>query len=308
MSILTGKAPLRVTFVGGGTDIPSYYEKYGGMTIGCTIDKYVRVSVNSPEIPDITRVKTPWIKEYIDILDTGDEFLIELLEPLRGEYYGKDVCFDSDLNAFGAGLGSSHAMSVAFFRSIYTESDSATISKLACMVEIAGLGAGTGKQDGYTIAYGGCHRFIYTKDRVKAKKLKLPDSSKFLLFDTRLRRRASDILSKGRNVAPDLLSVSVGDIVREFIISLESNDYEWIGHLLSGSWSWKKTRNPKSTNNMIDNLYDTAMDLGAWGGKLLGAGGGGHLFFTASVVKQKGIINALTEKGAVHIPFQFSEG
>ena len=84
MNILTGKAPLRLTFVGGGTDIPSYYEKYGGMTIGCTIDKYVRVSVNSPEIPDITRVKTPWIKEYTDIHDIDDEFLFQLLEPLKG--------------------------------------------------------------------------------------------------------------------------------------------------------------------------------------------------------------------------------
>ena len=305
MSILTGKAPLRLTFVGGGTDIPSYYEKYGGMTIGCTIDKYVRVSVNSPEIPDITRVKTPWIKEYTDIHDIDDEFLFQLLEPLKGKYYGKDVCFESNLDAFGAGLGSSHAMSTAYFRAVYPEADSLTIANLSCAVEIVGLKAGTGMQDGYTIAYGGCHRFIYTKDRVQAKKLKLPDSSKFLLFDTGLRRSASDILGKAENVASDLFSVNVGDMIQKFIISLELNDYEWIGDLLSNAWLWKKTRNLYATNDKIDELYDTAMDAGAWGGKLLGAGGGGHLLFTAPVEKHIDIICAVN---ADHIPFQFSEG
>ena len=297
----TGVAPLRISFVGGGTDIPSCYEKFGGVTVSCTIDKYVRLKATHNQ--EIYGHRINWVDA------DEDPIFHEIMDYCKPMVYGHKIKVSSDINAWQGGLGSSHALSIAFLRTFYPIYTPKETAKIACSIEIDNLKRGVGLQDGYAIALGGCHMLHYfTNGQVTPIKLETPDAKHFLLFNTGIKRDAGEIHSKHQMPRGKDYARMSARMAEDFVDALNWKNYYGMGILLTDSWHQKKHYNPATTTPEIEKLMKVAKLEGAWGGKVLGAGAGGHLVFTAPEDKQPTIIEALEGLGAKHIEFEFEGG
>ena len=315
---IVSKTPLRISFVGGGTDIPWFYEKHGGAVVSTAIDKYVTVEVREdgktgkPENGKTGKRENenPIVRECLRKVGIDGGVSIEI---------------DSDVGERGTGLGSSSALTVGLLNALYALRDSKlqyktcyleTLVQQACGIEIDVLDKPIGKQDQYAATYGGFRRYVFDQDGDVAVSeclgVHFPFKgqvdrleARLLLFDTHIQRSADTVL-KSQRERNDIASLLKIKRLEEAFYNclLIGGDIDDVGLILHESWMLKRQLSDRTTNPALDEIYRRALDAGAVGGKLLGAGGGGHFLFYVEPENQDTVKQAL-EGLATHVPFRF---
>lgn len=296
------RTPLRVSFVGGGSDLPSYYMNHGGSVISMAINKYVYVSVNK-SFSDSVRVAYSVVEECNSFEEVNHP-LVRNCARLLCLTDGLEITSTADIPAKGTGLGSSSSYTVGLLHALSTYqgsgSSKAELAELACKTEIELCGEPIGKQDQYAASFGGINIFNFQQDgKVDREVVDVApfDLNEFmnsmLIFYTGITRSASNIL---RDQTASTLSGSKDSIlgemvalVRPFSASLSSGDVYQCGKILDANWQLKKSLSKKITSDFINEVYDEAIAAGAIGGKLLGAGAGGFMMFLAPPSKHRSI-------------------
>ncbi|HMG04616.1 MAG TPA: galactokinase, partial [Chthoniobacterales bacterium] len=288
------RSPLRISLGGGGTDLPSYYRKHGGFLIAAAIDKYVYINIHRrfgggfllkysqlEEAATIDEIKHPIIREALKLAGIQERNL--------------EITSMADIPA-STGLGSSGSFTTALLKALHALRKNlvhpAELAEQACEIELEKLAEPIGKQDQYIAAYGGITCFKFLPDGgVEAFPLKISEETLFnlednlLLFFTGYSRAASKILKeqddKSKNSDEAMLENLhlVKDLGLQSQKALENDDLPEFARLMNVHWQRKKERSEVMSNTEIDSWYQTAMNHGALGGKLIGAGGGGFLMF-----------------------------
>ena len=311
------RTPLRISFVGGGTDIADFYRKYGGEVISTTIDKYITVEISQREDKKIA-VWTEKTKAEPGLAPSLVSSLAEVRHPLiretlrkTGVESGMSIKVTSDISAQGTGLGSSSALTVGLLNALYAYRgerwNAESLARDACEIEIDILGNPIGKQDQYASAYGGLRRFWFEpNDSVIAERFQTSETLEkhLMLFDTGIQRNASTILSEQRRTASPTSLLKIRELVPKFCNALMRKDFDKVGQLLHENWQLKRGLAGSISNDRLDTTYRLALDAGALGGKVLGAGGGGYFLFYVPEAQQSAIISALNGL-ASHTPFRF---
>ena len=311
------RSPLRITLGGGGTDLPSYYEKYGGLVVAAAIDRYVYITIHKTFVNDLI-VKYSNMERVQKVDDIKHPIIREAFRMLNIKCAYLEMSCLADIPA-GTGLGSSGSFTTALLKALYIHNRNLIhpeeLARQACTIEIEKLGEPIGKQDQYIAAYGGLTVFEFTKKSVKAYPLKIDKEilydleDNLLLFFTGYTRQASHILQEQhrKSKANDKAMLDNLHFVKELGLkskkALEKGDLTKFGELMNAHWEYKKKRSGAMTNAKIDYWYDLALKNGAVGGKLVGAGGGGFLmFYAANGVKFR---RAMTREGLEEIRFRF---
>lgn len=310
------RTPLRISIGGGGSDLPSYYELFGGFFLSAAIDKHVYIGINrnfsrdyfiryssQERTTDPAEIKHPIVREAVKLHRLGPLEIVSL----------------ADIPA-GTGLGSSGSFTVGLLRAIYAYKRElvtpGSLAEEACHIEMNLLKEPVGKQDQYIAAYGGITCFeIDTQGHVQASPLALTNEGlhdledHLLLFFTGYSRSASALLSeqKQRSQTGDQDMINnlhfVVELGKEIRKALLAGDNKQFARLMHEHWLHKRRRSESMSNDAINRWYEAAIANGAIGGKLVGAGGGGFLLFYANDVA--GVRQAMTEEGLDEIRFKF---
>lgn len=295
--MIIARSPLRISLGGGGTDLPSYYKKYGGFLLAAAIDKYVYATVLRPFSPGVY-LKYSKIEHVNHIKDVQHPIIREVLKEMKLDTPQIEITTLTDIPA-GTGLGSSGSFTTALIKGLFThyrrEIHPKELAELACKIELENLKEPIGKQDQYIAALGGITSFTFDKDgEVISENLKISTDTlhnledNLLLFFTGISRSASSILldQEKRSINNDSEITKNLHYIKELGLqsrdALLAGDLENFGHLMSEHWEHKRIRSSGMTNDFIDDIYTKALQNGAVGGKLVGAGGGGFLMFYAS--------------------------
>jgi D-glycero-alpha-D-manno-heptose-7-phosphate kinase len=316
--VIISQTPLRVSFLGGGSDLPSYYRRNGGAVLSVAIDRSVYVTV-SRKFDDALRVSYSRTEEVARSSEVEHPLVRESLA-LLGIEGGIEITSVADIPARGTGLGSSSSFTVGLLNTLhaycgrYTTAD--RLAQESCIVEIERCNEPIGKQDQYAAAFGGFNfiRF-HPDDSVEVKKVLCPQSliadlqARLLFFYTGLTRSASALLrQQSSDVAiPGAKSDATGMLVQlaEAAFSdLCAGNIGSLGAMLHEAWQAKKQIVSGVTCAVIDEAYQAAIGAGAEGGKLLGAGGGGFLMFLAPPERHDAIRSAL--RSLRETPFRFA--
>lgn len=290
--MIISRAPFRVSFAGGGSDIPAFYEKYGGCVLSTTIKKYVYLTMHPAFNRDdisLKYSKTENVHSYKEI-----EHKIFHQAFKRFDINGVEIASMADVTA-GTGLGSSSTFTVALLKLLYTYQhryvSTYHIAKEACDIEITDLGNPIGKQDQFAAAFGGLKFYEFLPNGfVKIEPIVMnPESYKKLedncvMFYTGITHDANKVLAEQKkNIENDKkkdgILLQMCDLARDLKRHLEMNDVDYLGECLAKGWELKKQMASTITGGPIDELYEKGIKAGATGGKLLGAGGGGFLLF-----------------------------
>ena len=316
--MIIARSPLRITLGGGGTDLPSYYAEHGGFAVAAAIDKYVYVTVMRPFSPGIY-LKYSSLEHVERIDDVRHPIIREALALEQLEAPQIEITTLADIPA-GTGLGSSGSFTTALLKALFTHRRKAVhareLAELACDIEINKLCEPVGKQDQYASAFGGITCLTFHRDhRVEVEPLRLAAETIFglednlLLFYTGVRRAAGGILKDqhSRSQAHDEqmrrnldFVKALGHRSRE---ALEAGQLTRFGELMHEHWEYKRRRSAGISNLQIDDWYTLAMNNGAVGGKLVGAGGGGFLMFYAA--DRNRLRRAMSEAGLEEVRFRF---
>jgi D-glycero-alpha-D-manno-heptose-7-phosphate kinase len=316
--MIIARAPLRISLGGGGTDLPSYYEKFGGFLIAAAIDKYVYITLHENFAPDLI-VKYSKIERVSDAANVEHPIIREAFALLDVNGRGLEVTSMADIPA-GTGLGSSGSFTTALLKVLNAHNHNlihpAELAAQACEIELGRLKEPIGKQDQYIAAYGGitCFKFL-ENGKVEAWPLKLSGEThdnledNLLLFFTGYSRSASSILkeqdqkSKSDDKAMTENLHFVKDLGLQSQAALEKGDLHEFARLMDVHWQRKKQRSSGMSNPKINEWYDLAMANGALGGKLIGAGGGGFLMFYAE--DKAKLRHAMRSVGLKEVRFRF---
>ena len=299
------RAPFRVSFCGGGSDLPGFYEKYGGCVLSTTIRKYMYLTIHNYFEKDKIVLKY----SKTEIVDNYDQIEHRIFKQCLKDYDIKGVELSSmaDIPA-GTGLGSSSTFTVALLQLLNTYKGTYQskykLAKDACEVEIDKLKEPIGKQDQFAAAFGGLkfyefmpNGFVNVEPVVMAPESYKKLENNILMFYLGGTHSASEILKEqSQNVkALDKAAVQnkMCDLTRELKAELQNNNVDAMGELLHKNWMLKKTLASGITNPLIDETYDLAMAAGATGGKLLGAGGAGFMIFYVPENRHEAVRKAL---------------
>jgi len=316
--MIIARSPLRISLGGGGTDLPSYYEQYGGFLVAAAITKYVYISVNDTFTPGLLlkyskleRAKTPGEIQH--------PIIREAFALLGFEDCSLELTSMADIPA-GTGLGSSGSFTTALLKVLNAWKKNlvhpAELAEQACEIELNRLHEPIGKQDQYIAAYGGitCFKFL-PGGKVEAWPLKVSEETLYnlednlLLFFTGYSRSASSILkeqddkSKAANASMIENLHFVKDLGLQSQKALETGDLGEFARLMDVHWQRKKQRSGNMSNPRINEWYDLAMANGASGGKLIGAGGGGFLMFYAT--DKVRLRHTMRQAGLKEVRFRF---
>jgi D-glycero-alpha-D-manno-heptose-7-phosphate kinase len=313
------RTPFRVPLGGGGTDLPSYYSKHGGFIFSAAIDKYMFISINQPIVDDLIRIKYSRSETVTCVDEIQHEIVREALRHI-GFKNGIEVTSMADVPA-GTGLGSSGAYTVGLLNGLHTlRRESLTLQQLAeeaCKIEIDILGKPIGKHDQYLAAFGGLTCLEIAKDgSVKVYNAQISHAmideleKNILLFFTGISRDANEILSSQSKGAEREESQVVDTLHRikeigyQIKDALESGHLAKFGYLLDKHWQVKKNLSGKISDSKIDRLYEKAKENGAFGGKIMGAGGGGFFMFYCEEHRNH-LRKAMAEEGLKEMRFRF---
>lgn len=298
------RAPLRISFVGGGSDLPDFYKLYPGKVISATIDKYVYAVINPAPLLNQTTARYSIIENVKNTKDLKNNRIREVMLKLKVNDYMEINTF-SDLH-IGTGLGGSSAFTVALAKGLSTyvgrKTDDKEIAEMASDIEINVLKEPIGKQDQFASSFGGFNIFQFNPSGTVDIEPILLDYKKridlenhMLVFFTGITRQASSVLNEQKaNIQNRLETIkSMVELVDLFEKKLMRGDFEALGKLLHENWIKKKALASRISNQAIDNLYKTGLNNGSWGGKLLGAGGGGCILFLVPLQKKEKIRNAI---------------
>jgi D-glycero-alpha-D-manno-heptose-7-phosphate kinase len=298
------QTPLRISFLGGGTDFRGFYEREEGCVLSSAIDKYIFVIIKD-RFDDWIRVGYTRT-EMVDHLDDVQHELVR--EALRKTGITKKVEISTmgDIPSAGTGLGSSSTVTVGALNAMYQHlgevRDAATLAREACEIEIETLGKPIGKQDQYIVAHGGLRFICFKPDgTVTVEKVMLPDASRrrlsehLMLFYTGITRSASTVLEEQVDNINDRFQVlrRMKQLAVEARECLEQRAFDEFGELLHQGWEYKKQLASGISNGRIDAMYQAARRAGAIGGKISGAGGGGFLLLYCPMERQDDVRKAL---------------
>jgi D-glycero-alpha-D-manno-heptose-7-phosphate kinase len=291
--VIVTRTPFRVSLGGGGTDLPSYYSRYGGFVVGAAINRYVYVMLN-PRFEDTIRVSYSQT-EIVSGADAIEHPIVrEALKFTRLDKHLEIVSI-ADLPA-NTGLGSSCAFTVGLLNALHAmKREHVPLEELAeeaCNIEIERLGEPIGKQDQYIAALGGITCLeIDREGGVRGDPLEMPDEvvqeleNSTMIFYTGIQRSASDVLrdqSRATEEQDEQVTQAlhmIKDIGREIKSALAQGDLDRFGRLMDQHWQVKKSLSRKVSDSRLDRWYETAKSHGALGGKVMGAGGGGFFMF-----------------------------
>jgi D-glycero-alpha-D-manno-heptose-7-phosphate kinase len=290
--LIITRSPLRISLGGGGTDLPSYYRKYGGFVLSAAINRYVYITINEAFRPRII-LKYSKLEDVERWQDIQHPIIREALRltGVTGPYL--EIVSLSDIPA-GTGLGSSGSFTTALLRALHTMKRNFVppreLAEQACHIEIDLLQEPVGKQDQYIAAFGGITCFDFQPDdHVIAEPLKIASETlanledSLLLFFTGASRSAAEVLrdqdKRTRENASEMLenlhfTKQLGHESRDALLA---GDLRKVAELMHVHWEHKKKRSPGMSSSLIDEMYELARAHGALGGKLIGAGGGGFL-------------------------------
>jgi len=316
--MIIARSPLRVTLGGGGTDLPSYYEKFGGFLIAAAIDRYVYITLHESfskdliikyskfeRVKKVEHIKHPIIREALKMLNIDCAYL--------------EIASMADIPA-GTGLGSSGSFTTALLKALHAYKRNLIhpkeLAEQACHIEIGTLGEPIGKQDQYIATYGGVTCFEFAKNgEVKAYPLRIDKEilydleDNLLLFFTGYSRSASSILEEQHRKSKqnDKMMISNLHFIKDLGIqskeALEKGELTKFGELMNVHWEYKRNRSSQMSNPKINKWYDLAIKNGAIGGKLIGAGGGGFLMFYAK--DKVRLRHVMLQAGLEEVRFRF---
>lgn len=316
--MIISRSPVRISLGGGGTDLASYYTKFGGFLVAAAIDKYVFISINKRFVPSIRLSYSE--TEIVDSVDKIRHRIFREALRLLGIDRQVEIVSIADVPS-NCGLGSSSAFTVSLLNGLHAfKREFVPLGELAeeaCRLEIDILGEPIGKQDQYMSALGGlCALTFETTGRVVVEPLSLPAErlmdleNNLSLFYTGFERKASEILASQdeRTKADDDVVVSTLHKIKEIgldsRLALERGDLDEFGALMDFHWQIKKRLSDKISSPRFDEVYETARRAGALGGKIMGAGGGGFFLFYSQNRKSR-LIEALRHLGLSYTPFHF---
>ena len=317
--MITSRTPIRISLVGGSTDIANFYRQYGGEIISTAIDKYISVHATRRRNSQIA-INTPDHRETVSDPDHIQHPLIREAMRKTGVPGGIAITVTSDIPSRGCGLGSSSALTVGLLNALYAyqciEMSPETLAQQACEIEIERLNQPIGKQDQYIAAYGGLRRIQFNRDEsVHTQEIPATPETiarleqNFTLFYTGIQRRAETILHKQKRSASPQTLLQIKDLVPAFYDVLVRGDRQdclhEVGYLLNRAWELKRSLCDSISNPILDTIYERAIAAGALGGKILGAGGGGYFLFYVPKAKQGAVTAALADLGLSRLGFRF---
>jgi D-glycero-alpha-D-manno-heptose-7-phosphate kinase len=315
--MIVTKTPLRVSFVGGGSDLPVFYRRYGGAVLSTAINKFVYLTVNA-KFDQRIRISYSRTEEPASVAKIKHPLVREALK-MVGIEGGIEIASIADIPAKGSGLGSSSSYTVGLLLALHTyKGEFASPERLAaeaCEIEIERCGDPIGRQDQYAAAFGGLN-FIqfHPDDSVRVEPVVCRREtletlqSRVMMFYTGLTRSAGTVLEhQGRAVAKAkskqrALQRMVA-LAHQLRLELQKNNVEAFGEILHENWELKRSLSAGISTRLIDEWYKRARRAGATGGKLLGAGSGGFMLFYAPRDRHEAIAGAL--KGLRQIPIRF---
>ena len=320
--MIISKTPMRLSFVGGGSDLPTYYREFGGAVLSTSINKFVYLTVNKRFGPGfrVSYSKTEETDSAEQIEHTiVRNTLLELGFHGAGRIDGVEITSIADIPSRGSGLGSSSAFTVGLLHALHAYlgryRSKMDLALEACEIEIGRCGEPIGKQDQYASANGGMNILTFNPDDsvtvepvISRPEVMNKIESELLMFHTGVARSASNLLKvQSEAVSADTnKQKTLGKMVK-LVFNLRdgiaSGDTSIVGDILHESWMMKKSLSDGVSNSLIDDAYDAARKAGARGGKLLGAGGGGFLVFSAPRERHEAIIASLSP--LVHVDFKF---
>lgn len=317
--MIISQTPIRISFVGGGTDISNFYRKHGGEVISTAIDKYIFVRIARKQHSRIA-INTPDHHETVSDPSHIQHSLVQETVRKTGVTGGISITVTSDIPSRGCGLGSSSALVVGLLNALYAyrgiETSAEILAQQACEIEIERLRQPIGKQDQYIAAYGGlrCIQFnknesVHTQEIPVAPETVAYLEENFILFYTGIQRRAETILHEQKRSASSQTLLRMRELVPAFYDVLvkgnHGNCLNEVGHLLHHAWELKRSLCDSISNSMLDTIYERAIAAGALGGKILGAGGGGYFLFYVPTEKQETVTTALSDLGLSRLRFRF---
>jgi len=315
--MIISRTPLRISFVGGGSDLPAFYRTEPGAVVSTAISKYIYITVNKKFD---SRIRASY--SVTEIVDSVDELKHELIrEALKSLDIdgGIELASIADIPSRGTGLGSSSSYIVGLLNALYAYkgiyAGAERLAREACAIEIDRCSKPIGKQDQYIASYGGLKHIQFNPDEtvfvdpiVHSRDTRMTMEKHLLLFYTGLTRSSESILSeqKSNTEQHEEKRQTLHNMVRlatELRDALTRNDLESFGEILHVGWLEKRKMASSITNSAIDEWYERARKHGAIGGKILGAGGGGFLLLYAPPEKHEDITKALPELSL--FPFRF---
>jgi len=316
--MIISKTPYRISFFGGGSDYPSWYLKNGGVVLSTTIDKYIHISGRylPPFFEHKYRIVWSRIENVKEINQIKHRAVKEMLKYFRIKS-GLEIHYDGDLPA-RSGMGSSSVFAVGLMNLLNSfqgkKINKKQLAQKSIYFEQKILKDVVGSQDQIAAAYGGFNKIVFNTAgsfdvhsvSIKKSTLKKLNSNLILLY-TGFKRTAQNIaknyvckLTKSKK--SHILAIS--NFVTEAENILRKGDLNDFGKLLHESWLEKKSLSSSITNFNIDEIYNNAINKGALGGKLLGAGGGGFFLFYVPYFRQKNFIKYFAK--LINVPFKFS--
>lgn len=308
------RAPFRVSFCGGGSDLSSFYEQYGGCVLSTTIRKYMYLTIHNYFHKDQIRLKYSQTETVSNHEEIQHKYFKQCLKDFG--IMGVEISSMADIPS-GTGLGSSSSFTVALLHLLHTYKGEYVskykLAKDACEVEIDKLGEPIGKQDQFAAAFGGLKFYEFQPSGfvdvqpiiMKPESYKELESNILMFYLGGVHSASAILREQSQNVkTADKAKVQqqMCELTRTLKEELQKNNVDAMGALLHENWMLKKSLASGITNPLIDETYQKAMGAGALGGKLLGAGGAGFMIFYVKPDKQRAVRDAL--KGLREMDFE----
>ena len=312
------KTPLRISFVGGGSDMKAFYSRRDGKVVSSAIDKYVYAIVKE-RFDDQIYINYSR-KECVESIDDIQHDLVREAMKLTGVEKGIEITTLADIPSSGSGLGSSSSITVALLHALYAYQNAlVTAEQLAldaCRIEIDILGKPIGRQDQYAAAYGGINQFVFKAGDITQRNpvtvteaVRRQFASSLLLYFTGVTRNADEILSEQAHQLMSDTTFSVMEkmvsLVDPYVDAITQGDIHTCGDLMGKNWEMKQKLAPGISNKEIAFMYQKALSAGALAGKVAGAGGGGFLLLIVLREKQNAVFEAM--RGFRELPFMLEE-
>jgi D-glycero-alpha-D-manno-heptose-7-phosphate kinase len=316
------RTPFRLPLGGGGTDLPAYYQQFGGFLITAAVNKYMFLSINRPAL--VRRMRLAYSK--VENVAIGDYDAIQhdvVRETFRHFkiHCPIEITSVADIGA-GTGMGSSSSYTVGLLNGLNAmmrrHLPIQELAEEACMVEMELAKKPVGKQDAYAAAFGGIIAMEIAMDgTVTVHPLNLEEEtileleSRLMMFYTGIQRDANEILAEqGEKVRVSAETATaamhrIKEIGHQSKEAMEAGDITRLGNLMHEHWTTKKSVSTKMSSPDIDRWYDLALANGALGGKVMGAGGGGFLLFCIKPGERRNLRSALEAAGLHHMDFRF---
>ena len=314
--MIVTKTPLRISFFGGGSDIPQFYQEHEGIVVSAAINSYIYIAAHRCVAPHLKVIYSQLELEH-DIDKIKHDRVREVLKHFDMTT-NMEIASFSDIPTKGTGLGSSSTFTVGLIHAVaamnHLHCYPHMLAETASTIEIDKCGEPIGKQDQYAAAYGGLRVYQFKKnDEVTWKEFENEITiaehlqKNLLCFNTGIVRPAASVLSEQVEKLKTNINVDntkrIVEMAWEAVELLINEQYDTFGELLNKSWQIKKQLSSNVSNDYIDSMYDKAMAAGALGGKILGAGGGGYLLVYVPQERQAKVLEAM--KGYQQFKFDF---